>query len=286
MNRRLQTVLILVSLAWPLASCGAATTPQGGQGADGRVGDGATTTAATGQQPWLTPDGDVLITCGFEPAFPASVVEDGGLTVTPEARAEIVAAMAELKEEGGIDAPGPLRDAEADQVAWMVLWEGVEPDGDEGLGLLLAPPGATGFSLETDEYLALSRWNGPLGASAWGGTCRARPALDASTNWAQIAWAEDAAEADGGTLHLLVSEMECASARDPEPFLAPEPYVVETEQDVTLYWTSEAVVGGANCPTNPWVERTVELASDLGERTLLDGSTWPPRQVEPVADHP
>ncbi|GAA1117595.1 hypothetical protein GCM10009582_13530 [Arthrobacter flavus] len=73
--------------------------------------------------------------------------------------------------------------------------------------------------------------------------------------------------------------MDCTGARDPAPFLATEPVVVETEDEVTVYWTSQQIQGGADCPGNPWVERTLQLDQALGDRTLMDGSTWPPAPV-------
>jgi len=85
----------------------------------------------------------------------------------------------------------------------------------------------------------------------------------------------------GAQLDLLVSEVECTSARDPEPYLR-EPVIVETSQSVTIYWATEALRAAASCPGNPWVARTVTLEEPLGDRALRDGSGYPPVQVRTV----
>lgn len=232
--------------------------------------------------PWHAPDGEVLIRCYHAPAFPASRVADGGLDVPAGTVEEIVTALAELKDEAGIDAPRPLQQAEADEVTWAVLWS----DGSAGvetMGLLLASPGSTGFALDADSHVILERQDGRLRVTGSSDSCGARPALPAGSEWAQIALPDRTASPDGTSVDVLVSEVECTSARDPEPYLAAEPVIVETDEDVTVYWTTEEIAGGATCPGNPWVERTLRLDRPLGERELLDGSTWPHRPVTTVA---
>lgn len=298
-----------------LAACG----DQGTGGGDGTEPPGSTVPGAEpepgaepdvgdGAQPWLTADGDTLLTCSHDPAFPASLVAEGGLELTAEESEEILAVLEQMKQDFGIDAPGILQESEADQVAWAVLWQ--EPvRGTDRVGILLAPPGTSDFDLATDDYASLE-WQGESwGASSWGGTCRARPVLPAGYDWAQVAL-DDGETTDGGattdptgtmdpteptgtmdptgttggtTIDVLVSEIECTSARDPEPFLA-EPVVVETAESVTVYWTTEAMTEGADCPGNPWVPRSITLEQPLGDRELLDGSTYPPRIVRTMEE--
>lgn len=247
-----------------------------------------------GEQPWLTSDGDTLVSCSGDPFFPASLVDSGGLELSPEESEEIVAALAQMREDFGIDAPAPLQEAEAEDVPWLVLWQ-EDRGGDDYLGLLIAPAGSTEFSLATDDYATLHRQGDRWAANSWSGTCGARPAVPPEVSWVQLALPDDDdAPADGtdqtaatvspGAVELLVSEVECTSARDPEPFLA-EPVVVESAESVTVFWTTEAVVGGADCPGNPWVARTINLEEPLGDRELLDGSTWPPTRVTTVEDY-
>jgi hypothetical protein len=68
----------------------------------------------------------------------------------------------------------------------------------------------------------------------------------------------------------------CTGSRDPNPYLH-EPVVVETEESVTLYWTSTPPEGGNTCPGNPSVRVSVTLERPLGGRTVLDGFEYPPR---------
>lgn len=55
--------------------------------------------------------------------------------------------------------------------------------------------------------------------------------------------------------------------------------MVESEEAVTVYFSSEPVRGGASCRGNPEASYTLELDEPLGDRVLLDGSTYPLRQV-------
>lgn len=236
---------------------------------------------ASTAQPWRATNGDLLVTCGDSPAFPASLVPEGGVEVHSGEAEAVVAALADLKDRGGIDAPGPLRLVEAQEVKWTVLWWDSSTE-DETLGLLVAPPEATGFSLDSDEHVVLDRQDGRWSASRWSGTCGAQPVLPADREWAQIALPADATNPAAANVELLVSEIQCTSAREPGPFLATEPVVVESEQSVTVYWTTEQMTGGAECPGNPWVPRAIQLQDALGDRSLLDGSTWPPRMVDAV----
>lgn len=248
-------------------------------------------------RPWLTADGDTLVTCSGDPAFPVSRVAEGGLEFTPEASDEILAALDQMKQDFGIDAPRPLQEAEADEVPWAVVWE-ESVAGSDQIGILMAEPGATEFNLDTDEYASLE-WQGESWrASGWSGTCGARPVLPAGREWAQIALADATSGQDAAatavatdqveatadaTINLKVSEIECTSARDPEPFLG-DPVITETSEAVTVYWTTEQATGEATCPGNPWVPRSAQLEEPLGDRELLDGSTYPPQVVRTVEE--
>jgi hypothetical protein len=86
------------------------------------------------------------------------------------------------------------------------------------------------------------------------------------------------AESSGTSITAMVSERECTSARDPSPYLN-DRIVVESDNTVTVYWTSTPPDGAQYCTGNPSVERRITLTRPLGNRTLLDGSTWPPTPV-------
>jgi hypothetical protein len=83
------------------------------------------------------------------------------------------------------------------------------------------------------------------------------------------------------TVTLLVHELQCAGAREPDPYLH-EPDVTESDDSVVVTWTSDAITSEATCPGNPSVERTITLSEPLGDRPLLDGSYYPPRPVVPA----
>lgn len=286
-----------------LSGCGDQETDSGSS-ADGpgssttTSSDAATQTKGAGAQPWLTADGDTLVTCSGSPTFPASRVAAGGLELEPEGSQEILAALDQMKQDFGIDAPGPLQEAAADAVPWAVMWQ-ESVAGTDQVGILIAEPGATEFDLGTDEYATLE-WTGQSWrAGTWSGTCGARLALSSGREWAQVALpdarsgqsetADDVATTDqseataGTTIDVLVSEIECTGARDPEPFLG-EPVVIETVEAVTVFWTTEAMTGDATCPGNPWVPKSVQLEQPLGDRDLLDGSTYPAQLVRTVEE--
>lgn len=275
--------LLLVALA----ACGDQSGDPGTAGATPAPGTEA------GEHPWLTADGELLVTCGGGPSFPAGRAAEGGLEVSPDVAEEIVATLADLKESGGIDAPGPLQHAEAEEVEWILLWQ-ESFGGTQQAGVLLGDPGVTEMDLSTAEYASLE-WQGESWqVGGWGGTCGARPALPVEDGWVSVALPDGTdpqnqsadqarSTAETATLDLMVSEIDCTSARDPEPYLA-EPVVVETEQAVTVYWTTELPTGGADCPGNPWVPRSLTLQDPLGDRELLDGSSYPPTTVRTVTE--
>lgn len=273
MRRLALRTLAIFALATPLAGCGMV-----GAVRDGGGSATPTTQSTPSTQPWQAPDGGVMVTCSDDSPFPADTVAGGGIQVHPEESEAIVAALADLKKMGGIDAPMPLRQADAEEVKWAVLWLD-DATGEKAIGLLLAPSDSTGFSLETDWYVVLGRQDAQWRATSWHSKCGARPALAEGSTWAEIALSADTPTSDGTTVNLRVSEVECTGARDPDPFLAAEPVVVKTEEEITVYWTSQQIQGGADCPGNPWVERTLQLDQALGDRALLDGSTWPPTPV-------
>jgi hypothetical protein len=112
------------------------------------------------------------------------------------------------------------------------------------------------------------------------GSCNLEPALDGGSSWAHLALAEAGSTPSSTSIALRVSERECTSARDPSAYLH-QPYVESTDDAVTVYWTTDTPTGGQDCPGNPAVQRSVELAEPLGARAIFDGSVWPPRPLRP-----
>jgi len=220
--------------------------------------------------------GEVQVGCGdATEGWSASVMADGLPDVVTQE--EVSAAFRQfladpqLSEELGLTflANG------ANGTEWRVLYAsgdyltlGLGPWTADGPG-----PGARTFSMERegDGW----RWLG-------GGDCQPAPLVRPGSTWASVAQEPAGLDPTATSLPVLVSERQCTSARDPATYLH-EPVVVETDESVTVYWTSTPAEGAQDCPGNPWVPRTLELAEPLGERVLLDGSRWPARPVEPVA---
>jgi hypothetical protein len=55
--------------------------------------------------------------------------------------------------------------------------------------------------------------------------------------------------------------------------------VVETEDSVTVYFTTDTPSGDQTCPGGPLVDQSIVLDRQVGGRTLRDGSTWPPTPI-------
>jgi hypothetical protein len=263
MDMRLLPTLAALLL---LAACG----DQGSMASDPEAPP--TTAAATVAGGALTVrDGEVQVGCGGDSGWSPSVMATGVDGVVE--RSEVVEAFTELLADPEI-APelemSFLQDG-PEQTEWRVL--AAEGDGlTLGLGEWTATgPGEGGrtFGLERDGDGW--RWTG-------GGDCRLEPVLGGDHSWVELSGPAGGLDRTSTSLALRVSERECTSGRDPRPHLE-EPHVVETSTTVTVYWTSARPEGFHNCMGNPTVPATVPLRQPLGERILLDGSTYPPRPV-------
>ncbi|WP_165367499.1 hypothetical protein, partial [Phytoactinopolyspora endophytica] len=80
-------------------------------------------------------------------------------------------------------------------------------------------------------------------------------------------------------------EMECASGQAPDGRGVRPVVLSEDEATVTVVVLVEPVTGGADCPSNPSFPLEIDLASPLGDRTILDASVdpalerpWPPTE--------
>lgn len=228
-------------------------------------------------RPVVLAAGEVQVGCGSgaSEGWSPSVMADGlpGVVADDEVTAAFRQFLADpdLSGELGLSF---LADG-ADGTEWRVLYV----HGDYltlGLGTWTADgPGqdARTFSMERDGDGW--RWLG-------GGDCQPTPLVRPGSTWATIARVPAGLDRSATSLPVLVSERECTGARDPSTYLQ-EPVAVETDESVTVYWTSTPAEGAQTCPGNPWVTRTIDLAEPLGERELLDGSWWPARPVAPVS---
>lgn len=77
----------------------------------------------------------------------------------------------------------------------------------------------------------------------------------------------------------FVMETACASGQSPGGRVS-EPVIEYTPEAVTVTFTIAPPQGDAhNCPSNPEFPIEVTLTEPLGERTLLDGGSTPPRDA-------
>lgn len=265
---RVLLVLVVAALLATMTGCGSTgSDPAESPAADSTSGGfpSATASPAPGL-PVMELAGEPVVTCREPLGWPVSAMPDG--------------------------VPGPIEDGELrdifagalDGPAGMefehVLTDGVDSD--------------YRFLASTDDLvvLGLGAWttSGPVRGAAWTATLE----LDGG-EWDFLGfgdcqlerqYAEGHARVDVATaersgphrLRLGIVEQDCTSGRDPLPYLH-EPAVVESEEAVTVYFSSEPVRGGASCQGNPEASYTLELDEPLGDRVLLDGSTYPLRQV-------
>lgn len=82
---------------------------------------------------------------------------------------------------------------------------------------------------------------------------------------------------------VAVHELECTGGRDPIPHLLP-PEVRYLRGAVVITLWIEVLKGPHTCPGNPVGRLAVKLPGSLGSRQLYDGSSNPPRRVEPGED--
>ncbi len=218
----------------------------------------------------FTGGGEVMLWCGVGPGFPVSAMAGGVDGLADEG--EVEAALRALARVAGIDAPRALRGVAVAEASWVLLGKGTHGSTEEllvGVGNWDTDgPGKGG------EYVLLERANDGYEAAAWG-TCNLEPVLPPGLAWAEIAARADALDPEATAVAVMVSERECTSGRSPAPFLN-EPVVIERDDSVTVYWTSDSAKGDQTCQGNPSVRRLLQLEEPLGQRELLDGSTWPP----------
>ena len=257
---RRSMLLLAAVLGAVLSACGTGTT----------AGDPPGDSSATNERPIATVDGEVLVSCGSDgTGWPPSFMTEGlqGALTDDEATRIFQGILSDpmTSEEAALSLfPDGV------DVDWRVLDE----DDDSltiGLGQW-TEQGPTGGSA---DILELAREGHAWRAAGWA-ECQLSPVLKEGNSWAEVSGYTAAAA--GARLTAQVHERECTSGRDPDPFLH-EPWVVETSETVTIYWTSEPPKGGQDCRGNPSIDRVVELAKPLGTRVVLDGSSYPPEEV-------
>lgn len=236
---------------------------------DGFSGDGD----SAGDPPPL-PEDRTTVTCGGGTTWPVSAMSDGVAlprSVTPK---DVQVAFADMLSEFEMDARALLGSGSPEDVRWIPLaadssrvtvgtgsWSSNGPD-----------PGAHVVTFaRTERGLEFKH----------GGDCSLEIALPPGRSRVQVVAPEVGIDPTATEVTLLATEIECASGRDPRPFLG-EPKVVETADRVIVTLTSEQPES-ATCPGAAPVPVTIQLAAPLGDRALFDGGTWPytPITTEP-----
>ena len=108
------------------------------------------------------------------------------------------------------------------------------------------------------------------------GQCRLAVVLPDGTGFAEWRFDPAARPAAGDTtLHLLATELACASGRAIGDRLL-EPIVLEADDAVTIALRVRSRPGGQDCQGNPEQAVIVELSAPIGARAVFDGSSVPP----------
>jgi hypothetical protein len=258
-RRRWQRSVLVLAVVPVIAACGSPA-------AEGPLAQGSQSTPPTGAR-----DGDVQVGCGGTAGWSPSVMSAGlpGVLTKRQVEDAFTDLLAHPKYRGELASSfledGPTR------TPWRVL----RVDGDTytlGLGrwTKTGPQGgATVFEMR-----------GHPGSWAWsgGGDCRLAPVLTAGDDWVRLTVPRQGLDRQSRHPAVGVTEQECASGRDPRPFLR-APTLKETSTAVTVYWTAAAPAGNASCVGRAPVNVSLPLAAPLHHRKLLDGSTFPPTPV-------
>lgn len=225
------------------------------------------------QLPVVTVDGAVQLSCG-DLGFPASAMEGGVPDLADHD--EVVDVLERLAGVAPMDAPEQLRDGDGVQDAdWILLARGDSRGEDQ----LVVGVGEWGLEGPQDRAMSVRlEWrNGEWDPSGWGG-CNLAPVLEPGNTWVGVTAPSEGLERTSTTFEVGVNEKTCTGSRDPSDYLH-DPAIVEENDSVTVYWTSTPPEGAQSCPGNPTVNQTIELDEPLGDRDLLDGSTYPPTPV-------
>ena len=208
------------------------------------------------------------MTCGGDTGFPVSLLPDGLPDVlTQDEAVEIFTDLLANPDYAGELSLSFLKDG-PEGTEWRVLRD----DGDSyslGLGHWSADGPAN------DAYVMGVKRDGDGWAWDGGGGCQLEPQLQGDNMWVRLTLPAGGLDRESTSPTVGVTELECTSGRDPTPHLH-DPVVVESDDAVTVYWTSTPMTGDATCIGPPPTEVTLKLDSPLGDRELLDGSSYPP----------
>jgi hypothetical protein len=200
------------------------------------------------------------LTCGGEEWFPAEALLGAG-SAEQAADPAAAALRAFLAGPDGTSYPFP-------PTGWHRVYETptaavfVAP-GDAATPWVMVAVELTPDGIRVDRY----------------GQCQARLALPDGIGPADF-WVDPAVVLgpEATTVAGFIRERSCASGRSPEGRVL-EPLVVYGEAAIVVAYAVQQRPGGQDCPSNPPFAVTLELAEPIGERLLLDGGTFPPRDA-------
>ena len=205
------------------------------------------------------------VTCGGASWDVAAM--DGGLPGLVDEGA-VRGAFARILTEAPMDAPEAIREQGADAAPWIALASDAE-----GYTLGIGTWTTQGPGADADVAVLETQPDDSLRMTSWG-DCRLEVALPDGQSRVQVTAPTGGVDGAVTDPVVMVNEVQCAGARDPEPYLS-DPVVVEDDDRVVVTMSSDAVEGNAFCQANPVVPFTLRLDEPIGDRELLDGGTWP-----------
>lgn len=212
------------------------------------------------EPPARPPAADLRFSCGDDLAFPAEALFGpmGAELAATEQAAALRMFLAQRGPEFDMlpDAGWRLLVATADDVMFIAG----DPAQGEGLERVLLQRSAEGWEVE-----------------GWGG-CTPTVVLGGGLGPAE--WILDPAAPPPGpetrTFTALVTERACTSGRPPDGRIAP-PLVSYGGDSILVVFGVRPLGGNQDCQGSPAGRVVVELREPLGDRRLLDGAFFPPR---------
>lgn len=207
---------------------------------------------------------DPLVTCqGIPPVRYSQLVDPPSIDEIDHPAVE--ALRTELEDTGGEPMP---------EGRWKVI--GIEDDLATFMALHPDNYGHAGFERSGDRWVL-------SGFGVTNRPCEAGVAFPEGLNRVEISLDPDSPpDPESSTIHLLATEVACASGREMGDALL-DPQLVETDAAVLFAFAAIPLhQREVNCQGNPSTPVTVELSRPLGNRTIHDGSYVPPKPLDPA----
>lgn len=127
-------------------------------------------------------------------------------------------------------------------------------------------------------YVSLEQRDGAWSPLGWG-QCRIEVLADGWGNARFVLDPDVEPAPDGDRISVLATEMTCTGGKPPRGREVRSLVVDETEDTIAIVILVEPPTGDQSCPGNPSFPYEVQLSSPLGDRTILDGSAYPPSPI-------